>query len=87
MLDNKENSNMNISKAMTEKFPAHLKWKRSVLKHNSQTYSFEFFSSQEDTQVTVLSPWLQPGILRFGEGNGTPLQYSCLENAMDGGAG
>ena len=21
----------------------------------------------------------------FGEGNGTPLQYSCLENAMDGG--
>ena len=22
----------------------------------------------------------------FGEGNGTPLQYSCLENPMDGGA-
>ena len=21
-----------------------------------------------------------------GEGNGTPLQYSCLENSMDGGA-
>ena len=21
-----------------------------------------------------------------GEGNGTPLQYSCLENPMDGGA-
>ena len=21
----------------------------------------------------------------FGEGNGTPLQYSCLENPMDGG--
>ena len=21
-----------------------------------------------------------------GEGNGTPLQYSCLENLMDGGA-
>jgi len=21
-----------------------------------------------------------------GEGNGNPLQYSCLENAMDGGA-
>ena len=28
------------------------------------------------------------GIDRFsyGEGNGTPLQYSCLENPMDGGA-
>ena len=22
----------------------------------------------------------------FGEGNGTLLQYSCLENSMDGGA-
>ena len=22
----------------------------------------------------------------FGAGNGTPLQYSCLENPMDGGA-
>ena len=25
-------------------------------------------------------------ILYIGEGNGTPLQYSCLENPMDGGA-
>ena len=24
--------------------------------------------------------------LRIGEGNGTPLQYSCLESPMDGGA-
>ena len=23
---------------------------------------------------------------KFGEGNGTPLQYSCLENPVDGGA-
>ena len=22
----------------------------------------------------------------LGEGNGTPLQYSCMENPMDGGA-
>ena len=22
----------------------------------------------------------------FGEGDGTPLQYTCLENSMDGGA-
>ena len=26
------------------------------------------------------------GSVRVGEGNGTPLQYSCLENPMDGGA-
>ena len=25
-------------------------------------------------------------IWSLGEGNGTPLQYSCLENPMDGGA-
>ena len=25
-------------------------------------------------------------MMRHGEGNGTPLQYSCLENPMDGGA-
>ena len=24
--------------------------------------------------------------MKEGEGNGTPLQYSCLENPMDGGA-
>ena len=29
---------------------------------------------------------LQWHIIWFGEGNGTPLQYSCLENPMDGGA-
>ena len=28
-----------------------------------------------------------PGLGRWpGEGDGTPLQYSCLENPMDGGA-
>ena len=25
-------------------------------------------------------------VIKVGEGNGTPLQYSCLENPMDGGA-
>ena len=25
-------------------------------------------------------------IANFGEGSGTPLQYSCLENPVDGGA-
>ena len=27
-----------------------------------------------------------PPTLITGEGNGTPLQYACLENPMDGGA-
>ena len=29
---------------------------------------------------------LLPSLRLNGEGNGTPLQYSCLENPMDGGA-
>ena len=40
-------------------------------------------------EIQVLS-WIEPGVLHGlgrspGEGNGNPLQYSCLENAMDGG--
>ena len=30
-------------------------------------------------------PFLQHLVLCYGEGHGTPLQYSCLENPMDGG--
>ena len=29
---------------------------------------------------------LPTSIVSYGEGNGTPLQYSCLENPMDGEA-
>ena len=42
--------------------------------------------------VTILPRALTPRTVRLskdfatGEGNGTPLQYSCLENPMDGGA-
>ena len=31
------------------------------------------------------SGFLSFGKIYLGEGNGTPLQYSCLENPMDGG--
>ena len=35
----------------------------------------------------VGDPGSIPGLGRSpGEGNGNPLQYSCLENTMDGGA-
>ena len=30
--------------------------------------------------------WLEPTRPKIGGGNGSPLQYSCLENPMDGGA-
>jgi len=35
-----------------------------------------------DLRLMAIKVWLEV----IGEGNGTPLQYSCLENPMDGGA-
>ena len=37
----------------------------------------------QSTQDYILD---QHYIKYIGEGDGTPLQYSCLENPMDGGA-
>ena len=48
------------------------------------------FSSGSDSKDSVCNagnPGLIPGLGRSpGEGNGNPLQYSCLENLMDRGA-
>ena len=47
-------------------------------------FSF-FFSIETELTYNIV---LVSGVLHtdFGEGNGTPLQYSCLQNPMDGGA-
>ena len=37
-------------------------------------------------KMTIVHSFLWLSALPFGEGNGTPLQYSCLENPMDRGA-
>ena len=40
--------------------------------------------------LELVGPWVvlgfSVGMEAFGEGNDTPLQYSCLENPMDEGA-
>ena len=44
--------------------------------------------ARQETWVLSLG-WedpLEKGIASPGEGNDNPLQYSCLENPMDGGA-
>ena len=50
---------------------------------------FELMGSQEtiseSVQLEILNLELGRGTCR-GEGSGTPLQFSCLENPMDGGA-
>ena len=55
------------------------------LGHNAPLVLFISLSSREniikDRPQELLSCDMLPG-----EGNGTPLQYSCLENPMDGGA-
>ena len=44
-------------------------------------------SDGEVSACNVRDPGLNPGSRRFlGEGNGKPLQYSCLENSVDRGA-
>ena len=44
-------------------------------------------SDGKASACNVGDPSLIPGLGRSsGERNGTPLQYSCLENSMDGGA-
>ena len=51
--------------------------------------TMEWFQiGKEVHQDCILSPCLFNFFAEFSsrEGNGTPLQYSCLENPMDGGA-
>ena len=45
------------------------------------------FPGGSDGKVSAYNPGSIPGLGRSsGEGNGNPLQYSGLENPMDGGA-
>ena len=51
------------------------------------SFSFSINPSNEYSGLTSLNPSSIPGSGRSpGEGNGNPLQYSCLENPMDRGA-
>ena len=45
------------------------------------------FSCEPGSPTVPVGCWFVSGLEMTGwEGNGTPLQYSCLENPMDGGA-
>ena len=53
---------------------------RIVWKLNKNHFVFQMNS-------TLVLFWENLGVEgEVGEGNGTPLQFSCLENPMDGGA-
>ena len=52
-----------------------------------EIYEFPGGSDGKASACNVGDPGLIPGSGRSpGEGNGNPLQYSCLENPIDGGA-
>ena len=58
-----------------------------VVSGNSNRGSFGGSESKESAR-NAGDPGSIPGLGRSpGEGNGNPLQYSCLENPMEGGAG
>ena len=60
--------------------------------HQLNRHEFEQASGDGEGQGSLVcwSPWGHKELvmteLQNGEGNGNPLQYSCLENPMDGGA-
>ena len=56
-----------------EKYTMFMDWKNQ--------YSENEYTTQSNLQIQC-----NPYQATIGEGNGTPLQYSCLENPMDGGA-
>ena len=49
---------------------------------NGHTHDVELRQMKEKGPFSLLSSLTPP----FGEGNGNPFQYSCLENPMGGGA-
>ena len=49
--------------------------------------NYSYGSDSKESACSAGDPGLIPGLGRFpGEGNGNPLQYSCLGNPMDRGA-
>ena len=59
---------------------------KHVSKYNRSVCRFPGGSDGKVSARNAGDPGSIPGSGRSpGEGNGTPLQYSCLENPMDGG--
>ena len=59
----------------------------SIYEYFAQNIDFPCGSDGKASAYNAGDPGSIPGLGRSpGEGNGNPLQYSCLENPMDGGA-
>ena len=87
----KKEGNYNICRNTGEPSRRDFKWtKASHTKTNNTWFSFKGFPGGTEAKASARSagdPGLIPGLGRSpGEGNGNPLQYSCLKNPMDRGA-
>ena len=60
--------------------------KSTMRKEISEVYALPFNDLQQSFTFLLSDRENSPLLYIFGEGNGTPLRYSCLENPMDGGA-
>ena len=61
-----------------------LGWWVIIIRSGSFVSNVMCFLSSRDVHGKNL--YISPCSMHTGKGNGTPLQYSCLENPMDGGA-
>ena len=68
--------------------PSHLQQQMvmSLLRRPTTVYPCKPLSSQGKSEISWAPETLLSSASSTGEGNGTPLQYSCLENPMNGGA-
>ena len=60
--------------------------KQNIVSKFISPISFYFFPGGSDSKASAYNAedlGSIPGSGRSGEGNGNPLQYSCLENPMD----
>ena len=58
----------------------------STLGSQRPVYVALLFKGPHEPRITAVKNVIYEDFsILIGEGNGTPLQYSCLENPMDGG--
>ena len=86
MLETNDNGNM-TTQNIWDAAKAVLRGKFIAVQPYFKKQGFPGGSEVKASACNVGDPGLIPGSGRFsGEGNGNPLQYSCLENPMDRGA-
>ena len=69
-------------------------WSSNFHKHTPQLsgdyiingLSILYCGFSERNRFEIAFHWFLESSVLIGEGNGNPLQYSCMENPMDGGA-